>query len=566
MPSVDLSYIRIKNWSPAFDLGVRSQNQARLEEDYTERFVLSLENQVTYTRSLKNHNFTITAVHNARKSDTNYLETTATGFPYEQLDVLSQSYEAGREVLGYYTPFTSESYLGRLIYDFKNKYLLTGSIRHDGNSRFGLSNRWGTFPSVSAAWKLNEDFFPDSEKISMLKLRLGWGKTGNSNIGYFQYMSLIDEFNNFSPVFGVEQKKVAALNVIHHFGNPSIKWEAAGMLNFGLDIALFDNKVQLSIENFVKNQNDLLVKIPISAAYGRVSGEGDPWVNLGELKNEGFELSGIYKEQTGPLKFDITSQVSTLKNRVKYIPSEVISGNNITKNGHTVGSFYGYVAERILTASDFDTYGQYLHAMPATGKPEPGDLKFKDLNNDGTINDQDRTIIGKAVPDFIYSLGMEVFFKNFDFSVFFYGLQNFNVYNHLRVGIEGFSSQDIGHNKLKEYALNYYTPERPSTKYIRADLNNSNQNDRPSTWFLEDGSFLRLEDIQLGYSFPREIINQLGLSQVRLFLNVANVFTLTRYTGRDPESPTVSEPLTPGNDSGSYPIPGTITTGIQVSF
>ena len=170
------------------------------------------------------------------------------------------------------------------------------------------------------------------------------------------------------------------------------------------------------------------------------------------------------------------------------------------------------------------------------------------------------------VPDFIYSLGVEVFFKNFDFSVFFYGLQNFKIYNHLRADIEGFSSQDIGHNKLKDYAFNYYTPERPSTKYIRADLNNSNQNDRPSTWFLEDGSFLRLKNIQLGYSVPRNKIDKLGLSQVRLFASATNVFTLTRYTGRDPESATISEPLTPGNDLGSYPIPRAVTTGVQVSF
>jgi TonB-linked SusC/RagA family outer membrane protein len=566
MGSVDFNFNRTKNWFPAFDLGVRSRNQAQLFENYIESVSLSLENQVTFSNQYGGHNIRATAVHQVRKTDANTLEATAMGFPYEQLNVISQSLENGRQVKGFYNPFTAESYLGRIIYNYKDKYLFTGSLRYDGNSRFGPKNRWGTFPSLSVAWKVNEDFFTEADELSMLKLRYGWGKTGNSGIGNFQYMSLLDGFNNFSPVFGIGQKMLPALNVIHNFGNPFIKWEAAGMYNFGADAVFFGNKLQLVTEYYIKNQNDLLVKIPMSAAYGRVSGDGDPWVNLGELQNRGFEFSGIYRKYDGLFNYTISANFTTMKNKVEYIPGNILSDNNLTTTGHSIGSFYGYVAERILSASDFDEQGQYLHAMPATGKPEQGDLKFKDLNNDGTINDLDRTIIGKAVPDFIYSLGVEVFFKNFDFSVFFYGLQNFKIYNHLRADIEGFSSQDIGHNKLKDYAFNYYTPERPSTKYIRADLNNSNQNDRPSTWFLEDGSFLRLKNIQLGYSVPRNKIDKLGLSQVRLFASATNVFTLTRYTGRDPESATISEPLTPGNDLGSYPIPRAVTTGVQVSF
>ena len=204
--------------------------------------------------------------------------------------------------------------------------------------------------------------------------------------------------------------------------------------------------------------------------------------------------------------------------------------------------------------------------MPATGKPSEGDLMFKDLNNDGTVNDLDRTIIGKAVPDVVYSLNFEAYYKNFDFSIFFYGMQNFQVYNHLRAGIEGFSTQDMGHNKLTDYANNYYRTDRPSTKYIRADLNNTNQNDRASTWFLEEGSFLRLKDIQLGYSLPKWMMDNAGLSRTRIYVSATNLLTLTQYSGRDPEAPTVSGPLTPGNDGGSYPIPRAITFGLQVDF
>jgi TonB-dependent starch-binding outer membrane protein SusC len=566
MGSVDFSFNRSRNWFPAFDLGVRSRNQAELFENYFENVSFSLENQFTFSNTFGSHSITSTVVHHVRKTEGNILEATALGFPYEQLNVISQSFEDGRQVKGFYEPFASESCLGRIIYNYKNKYLFTGSLRHDGNSRFGPENRWGTFPSLSVAWKVNKDFFTEMKDLSMLKLRYGWGKTGNSSIGNFQYMSLLDGFNNFSPVFGIDQHMVPALNVIHSFGNPSIKWEAAEMYNLGIDADLFENKLQFTAEYYIKNQDDLLVKIPMSAAYGRVSGGGDPWVNLGELQNRGFEFTGIYRKFEGIFNYNIFGNFTTMKNEVKYIPGDILSDNNLTTVGHTIGSFYGYVAERILTSSDFEETGRYLHAMPATGKPEPGDLKFKDLNNDGIINDLDRTIIGKAVPDIIYSLSMEAFYKNFDFSVFFYGMHNFKVYNHLRAGIEGFSSQDIGHNKLKDYALNYYTTERPSTKYIRADMNNTNQNDRPSNWFLEDGSFLRLKDIQLGYSFPRQIIHQFGLSQARIFLSATNMFTLTGFSGRDPESPTVSEPLKPGNDTGSYPIPRAVTAGVQIGF
>jgi TonB-linked SusC/RagA family outer membrane protein len=565
-PSVEGFFSRSKFWFPAFDMGVRSRAQAELSENFNESINLSLENQVTFSDQFDKHNITATAVHHVRKNEGNSMNATALGFPYEQLNVISQSFEEGRQVQGYYNPFTSESYLGRLIYDYDSKYLLTASIRRDGNSRFGPENRWGTFPSVSVAWKVNEDFLQNVEEITMLKLRFGWGQTGNSGIGNFQYQSLIDNFTQFSPVFGVEQRLVPALNVVHSFGNPSIKWEAAEMSNFGFDMNLFNNKVQLSAEYYIKNQDDLLVKIPMSAAFGRVSGAGDPWVNLGEIQNRGFEFIGSYRKMEGAFNYNISANVTTVKNEVKYIPGDILSGNNLTTLGHTIGSFYGYVAERILTSGDFDAENKYLHAMPATGKPSPGDLKFKDLNNDGIINDLDRTIIGKAVPDIIYSLNLEAFYRNFDVSLFFYGMQNFDVYNHLRAAVEGFSTQDMGHNKLRDYAMNYYREDRPSEKYIRADLNNSNQNDRPSTWFLEHGSFLRLKDAQIGYSLPNWVTTNTGLSRARVYVNATNLFTLTQYSGRDPEAPTISGPLTPGNDGGTYPVPRSLTFGVQVDF
>jgi len=566
-PSAEVNYARSRDWTPEFDLGVRSNGQAKLVESYYEGVLLSLENQVSFNHDFGSHSVSGTLVQHLRKSDGNTLSATAQGFPYEQLNVISGSYEDGRTVTGTYSPFRSESYLGRFIYDYRDKYFLTASFRRDGNSRFGSTNRWGNFPSLSLAWKVNEDFLTGIDEISLLKLRFGWGKTGNSNIGSFQYQSQLASFEEFSPVFGTDQSVVPALNVLNNFGNPSIRWESAEMLNFGADINLFNNQVQLSGEYYIKNQDDLLVRKPVSAVFARVSGTGDPWVNLGRIQNRGFEFNGSYSRKEGVLQYTISGNITTVRNVVKYVPDEILNDYNITTTGHSIGSFYGYVAERILTSADFDAEGNYLYAMPTTGEPSPGDLKFKDLNRDGTISDLDRTIIGKAIPDFVYSLNVELFYRQFDFSVFFYGMQNYQVYNHLRAAIEGFSSQDMGHNKLKAYAENYYREDRPSTKYIRADINNTNQNDRLSTWFLEEGSFLRLKDLQLGYSLPEHINGYLGLSRARVYVSATNLWTLTQYTGRDPESPTVSSsPLTPGNDSGTYPVPRSYSIGIQVDF
>ena len=564
LPSVDAGFSRTKNWVPAFDLGVRSRGQANLDENFNESVNLSLENQVTFRNQYGLHNITATAVHHVRRNEGNSVQVSATGFPYEQLNVIAQSFEDGRLVQGYYNPFNSEAYLARLNYDFDSKYLLTASIRRDGNSRFGPANRWGTFPSLSLAWKIDEDFLTNVDQISMLKLRAGWGRTGNSNIGSFQYQSVIDNFTQFSPVIG--GRVVPALNVVHSFGNPLIMWEAAEMLNMGIDLNLFRNRVQLTADYYIKDQDDLLVRRPMPSTFGRVSGAGDPWVNLGEVQNRGVEFTAMYRQMDGEFNYIVSGNLTTIKNEVKYIPQDIISGNNLTSIGHTIGSFYGYVAERIITPDDFDENGNYLYAQPVSGTPRPGDLMFKDLNNDGIVDDLDRTIIGKAVPDLTYGLSLEAMYRGWDFSVFFYGMHNFEVYNHLRAGIEGFSTQDMGHNKLTDFARNYYREDRPSTEYIRADLGNSNLNDRPSTWYLEDASFFRLKDIQLGYSLPGNALGVAGLSSARLYLSATNLFTITNYTGRDPEAPTVSAPLTPGNDGGTYPVPRAVNFGIQVDF
>jgi len=561
-PSVVAGFAHTRNWNPSFESGVRDRFPATLDENYSESTRLSLENQLTFAKSFGDHNLTVTGVHHIRTTNIYSSNVRASQFEYENLNTL-QNATSIDNVTGYYTPVRWESLLGRVLYDFKGKYLLTASIRKDGNSRFGPGNRYGTFPSASAAWKLNEDLLPNVDAIDMLKIRAGYGKTGNSNIGNFQYEANLSSYSQFSPVFGASQSVVPALNVLDDFGNELIQWESSAMTNIGVDVSLFRNRLSGTAEYYIKNTENLIVSRSVSAVFGRIN---NPMVNLGDLSNSGFEFNATYRDMEGDFNYEITGMLTTIKNTVVDIPETYISGNNIAREGNTVGSLYGFIAERILTPNDFDADGNYLHAVPAEGVPSPGDLKYTDLNLDGVINDVDRTIIGKPIPDMIYSLNLNLYYKNFDFSMYWYGAKNVQVFNTQRAGIECFWSQDLDHNKTVDYAQNYYRVDRPSEEYVRADINNANLNDRISTWWVEDASFLRLKDLQLGYSLSKEAAQSIGMSGLRIYVSAVNLLTITDYKGRDPESPTSGSPMGVGTDGGSYPLPRILTAGILLNL
>ncbi|MFW5877682.1 MAG: SusC/RagA family TonB-linked outer membrane protein, partial [bacterium] len=574
MPSVDFTYSKTRNWTPSYDMGVRTVPQAQLNEIYADILNLSIENQLSYKKSFGNHNVSATAVHHYRNITESVTNPAAVGFPYENLRVFSQAHDDGKRITGSIIPFRSISYLGRLIYDFKGKYLITTSYRLDANTRFGEGYRWGRFPSFSAGWKLNEDLLQNVEQINMLKLRAGWGKTGNSQIGNFEYDDFLSDPTQFSPVFGLNEDLATATYVLSSFANPIVKWEAAEMINIGVDLLTFRNKLQVSADYYVKNQDDLLVKKPVSHVFGRASEPGysedaQPWLNVGKIQNRGFEIQASFKEQRANIFYNLSANLTTISNEVISIPTEDITGRtglNRTIEGKPIGSLYGYVAERIVTPEDFNEEGDYLHAIPNEGEPEAGDLKFADLNQDGTINDLDRTLIGKPIPDFTYGINLELGWKGFDFSLFLTGMYGFEIFNFERASLASFNAQDLDHNKLVEFAENYYTLERPTTEFVRADPGNLNVNDRISTWWTEDGSFLRFKDIQLGYSLPEALLQRLNIRNLRFYVSFSNPLVITDYTGRDPEVAVFSDPLSSGTDRGGYPNPRVSTIGVQIDL
>ncbi|HDS07204.1 MAG TPA: SusC/RagA family TonB-linked outer membrane protein, partial [Bacteroides sp.] len=333
-PSVIGNFNHTRNWAPSFESGVRDRQLATLDENFSESMNLSLENQLTFSKAFGNHRFTLTGVHHVRRLDIYSSNVRAQNFAYENLNVLHMATDAP-VVTGYITPVRWESLLGRIIYDYSGKYLLTASVRRDGNSRFGPGNRYGLFPSASAAWKLNEDLLPDVEAIDMLKLRVGYGKTGNSDIGNFAYESLLSKFTDFSPVLGVSQSVQPALNVLYGFGNELIRWESSAMTNVGMDVSLFRNRLSATAEYYIKNTDNLIVDRSVSMIFARL---GQPKVNLGNIQNRGFEFNLSFRDMEGMFRYEITGMLTTIKNEVIDIPETYISGNNIARIGNTVGS------------------------------------------------------------------------------------------------------------------------------------------------------------------------------------------------------------------------------------
>jgi TonB-linked SusC/RagA family outer membrane protein len=566
------------SWLPKYDLGQRSNPTATLKENpyYYER--TQLDEILSYANSINGHNFTVIGGHSAIDISSNSIYASARDFNWEDLRTLSNGkpdlINAGQDVY----PETLESYFARVTYDYKGKYLFTGTFRRDGSSKFGPNNRWGNFPAFSVGWKINEDFMKSVDFINTLKLRLGWGKSGNlpdAGFLYNTYLSTYDAhvytFGNDVPTFGVAP--------FYSFGSPDIQWEEAIMSNIGFDLNMMNNRIEISAEYYDKRYEKLLTYYPLKVVFGLSNDANPPVYNYGNMKNSGVEINIIFKKHTGKFNYDIGGNIATVNNKITDLPinGEVHYNTTITLVDQTVGAFYGFVAERLLDESDFktdndgnliyDSEGRYIPVVPMqqdyTG---PGDIKFKDLNKDGIINDNDKTIIGKSLPDFTYGLNFDFNYLNLDLNLFFFGVQNVDVYNAFR-SRGGLAAGDVtskDENKLVD-VNNYWTSDNPVDDQTGIGLSDFNNNARFSSWWLEDASFLRLKNVQFGYTLPEKILKSINISNCRLYVGGENVFVITKYKGYDPEVSSTN--ILQGNvDYGRYPIPRVFTFGISANF
>ena len=465
------------------------------------------------------------------------------------------------------------SYLARVNYNYADKYLLTASIRRDGSSQFHKDNRWGTFPSFSAGWRITEEtFFKNlnlEDIITDTKIRAGWGATGNQSVPNNSHMTLVSGGNNRRYVFGdpitIEQGYGPSST-----GNPEITWETTTMFNIGIDLLLWRN-ISLTTDYYVKTTNDLLMTIPLPQLSGYPS---DPYLNMGSIRNKGFELALSYDRYDTPLNHSLSFNVSTVNTKVIEIAGgQPVSGSySRSEEGLPFGQFYGYVWDGVFqNQAQIDAYtnssGEKLQPNAS-----PGDFIFKDIAGldaegnktgpDGIINDQDRTFIGNPYPDFIFGFNVSLAYKGLDLLMMFQGQYGNGVWYRRLWEV---ANANGSYNILAEAYEQGWRGEGTSNKYARFSSRDANNNFRNSSWYVYDGSYMRLKNMQIGYSLPKNLISKIGLSKCRIYVSGTDLFTLTNYPGRDPEIGNPN-PMNIGVDSDIYPRTRVLSTGLEIVF
>ncbi|MFC3335195.1 SusC/RagA family TonB-linked outer membrane protein [Flavobacterium palustre] len=465
------------------------------------------------------------------------------------------------------TAYSLLSYFGKADYEFDNRYLLSATIRRDGSSRFGKNNQFGVFPAVSAGWKIsNENFIKDKAPfISDLKLRAGWGQTGNQEISNTAVYSLyLASYAGGSPTwatsFGTAYDIAGNGNgllpsgfIATQSGNDDLKWETTTQTNIGLDFGLFNQKLSGTVDYYIKKTEDILVLPP----YLGVIGEGGSrWVNGASMENKGWEASLAYHDETSfGLKYDISANISGNKNKITQLPDEVknnYGGDGLEDNilGRPINSMYGYVADGLFRSQDevdlsADQEGKGL-----------GRIRYKDLNGDGVITDKDRTWIGNPNPGLIYGFNLGLGYKNFDFTTFWEGTANVDIVNNTKFQTDFWSVDDVGSNKGTRL-LNAWSLDNPNSSIPALTTVDRNAESRFSTYYVENGNYVKLRVLQLGYSLPKLLLEKLSLESFRFYISGQNLLILDakNFTGVDPE-----------NAGFGYPQPTTFTAGLNFTF
>lgn len=468
--------------------------------------------------------------------------------------------------------YNRASFFGRLNYSFADKYLVQFTMRRDGSSKFGKDNRWGNFPSIALGWRITqEEFFPEIDAISNIKLRGSWGRLGNETaLGYYDFQSLIESDNGlwYGYVQGNGENPWPG-STSPAFENRTLKWETTESLNIGVDYGLWSNSLTGALNFYQTNTKDLLIvkQMPPSA------GVYNPILNVGEIRNRGFEFEANYNNKKGEFSYNVGLNLSTLNNEVVSLAEEgqVLYGTGLkygtehfptqTKVGKPIGSFFLYKTNGLFQSQDEVNKHINKDGVMLQPSAKPGDVRFVDTNGDGEINDDDKVYCGSGMPKLEVNINAGFEFKGFDFSFLIGSGWGNKLYNGNRYFYEGMSS---GSNMLTS-TLNAWTPSNTSTSVPRAVLGDPNGNSRESDRFLEKGDFIRLRNIQLGYSLPKTIINRAGFDKARLYVSGDNIYTWTKYDGIDPEFGT-SSVFNTGVDNLIFPFTRSFVVGIQVTF
>jgi TonB-linked SusC/RagA family outer membrane protein len=563
--SYDKTQTRDYSWVPEFYLGKFYSNvEARLNDNSRIYTNLAVENTLNYDRIFGKHSIQALAGQSYRENDVVLRESSATGFSQPYYPVIDQG--ESRSSKGSEYVATLSSFFGRVNYSYSDKYLVSATLRRDGSSRFAPANRYGYFPAASVGWKLSsEDFWHVSKSIvSELKLRASYGRLGNDKIGDYLYQPVVNTgivypFNGTRVVGGLQTS----------VGSPNIKWEERAITNIGFDGTFFNGSLDLSAEYYDAKSEDVLVGVPIPATVGSIN--LTPVINAATLKNTGFEFNVAYHKTKGKFTFDISGNLSTVKNEVLALGgnNEPIYGTGAkTAIGGEVGEHYGFVYEGIFqTQDEIDNHASQFGAVLA-----PGDVKYKDISGpdgkpDGVVDEAyDRVYLGNAIPKYNYGFNFSAVYKSFDFTLFASGSADFLINSRMYRDIH----HSAGALNYSTDMLNRWTPTNTNTDIPRLndqDVNNFKDSDRPG--WLQDGTYLRLNTVSLGYTLPKNIIK--GLTSSRAYITVQNLYSFQGYKGYNPDFTTpdrfaIPGVFNPGYDFGSYPKPRTIMIGVQLVF
>lgn len=551
----DAKFWFIDNFTPKYNWKPTPTEETSRYKSDNKSFTYLWDNYFLFDHTFaEKHRVGLMAGMSAQWNTNDYLNAQKNVFMFDnvhEMDNGEEMYAIG----GNETEWALLSYMARVNYSYEDRYLLTATIRRDGSSRFGKKHRWGTFPSVSVAWRASQEkWFPKNDYINDLKVRAGYGVTGSqASVGNYSYLA---SYNTSVYPFGISSGNQTAL-VSSTLANPYIHWEEVAQTNIGFDASLFNSRVMFSFDAYLKETRDMLVKasIPITSGFEDTT---TTYTNAGKVRNQGIEMSLHTINLTGELGWETNVTATYNKNKIKDLNSDVpyyinqINNSYVTMlaKDYPINVFYGYVTDGIFqNQSEVNT-----HAVQPGA--EPGDIRFRDLNNDGVINDSDRTVIGNPNPSWLFSMNNSLSYKGFELSVFLQGIAGNKIYNANNIDNTGMAA---AYNQTTD-VLKRWQEEGTSNSMPRAVFGDPNQNTRVSDRFVENGSYLRLKNITLSYTFPKQWLQKAQIENARLSLSCENVATITGYSGFDPEVGIN------GIDQNRYPISRTFSLGLNFNF
>jgi len=562
------------SFAPAFYLSKLDQNKkTTISESRSRKYHTVMDHVLDYHWENEQHSFTAMGGYSEEKSDYRSTGGSVASPPSDDLRVLGAGTEDD-DAYGSASQWRYRSYFGRLNYSYMDRYLFQATIRRDGSSRFSENNRWGSFPSVSAAWRLSEESFFDVDAINDFKLRASYGELGMQEFDDYMYYALISSDSNRDhnyPFGGGKEQPIFVGARATEFPSVGLKWEASKQTNIGFDVAMLGNKLTLEFDYYIKKNSDVLYAAPIPLSTGA---SNSPTINAATIENKGIELAANYRNMDNTFKYEINLTATTYDNevtRLGYQGTEVIWGgyiywafDDVTRSevGRPVGSFYLYDTDGIFKSQDeVDAYlaggGAYFEDIT----PEPGDLKYVDTNGDGMITADDKKYFGTAAPGAEFGLNFNFSYKQWDMNLFFYGVTGREMYNG--ASMQTYWTNHAPGNYHKDMA-DAWTPENSNSNIPRV-IQGDDRNVQASDYFLEDADYLKLRHIEVGYTLPASAIYGFGIKSLRFYAAGENLLTFTGYSGYDP-SIDYGSLFSRGVDRSPYPVPRQFITGVQIGL